>query len=109
VLQEIELLVRGRYEEVLAVVILALGVDLTVIADDAVALLLADRRVGQNHVESVPTGTDSATWRVGDLTVARGSLQDVGRCEHFLADYLSSDTQRNFALSLKTFHENSSS
>jgi len=45
VLEEIELLVRGRDKEVLPVVVLALGVDLAVIANDPVALLLPNGRL----------------------------------------------------------------
>jgi len=45
VLQKIELLVRGGDEEILAVVILALGIDLAVIANDPVALLLPNGRL----------------------------------------------------------------
>jgi hypothetical protein len=58
VLQEIELLVRGRDKEILAVVILALGVDLAVVADDAIALLLAERRIGQDYIKGLPAGAE---------------------------------------------------
>ena len=50
VLQEVQLLVRRGDEEVLAVIILALAVDLAIVADDAVALLLAEGRIGEDHV-----------------------------------------------------------
>jgi hypothetical protein len=47
VLQEIELLVGGRYEKILAVVILALRIDLAIVADDPVALHFAEGWVRQ--------------------------------------------------------------
>ncbi len=50
VLEEVELLVRRGGEEVGAVVILALAVGLAVVADNAIALLPAERRIGQDDV-----------------------------------------------------------
>jgi hypothetical protein len=58
VLQEIELVVRGRDKEVLPIVILALGLDLAVVADDAIALLFPKGRVRQHHIESFPAGAE---------------------------------------------------
>jgi hypothetical protein len=58
--QEVQLLVGGGDEKVLAVVILALAVDLAVIADDAVALLLAERWIGEDDfVAMMPPCFDS--------------------------------------------------
>jgi hypothetical protein len=48
VLQEVQLLVRCGDEEVLPVVVLALAVDLAIVADDAVALFLAEGWIGEN-------------------------------------------------------------
>src|SRR5204862_8142585 len=50
VLQKVQLLVRCSDEKVLPVVILALAVNLAVVADDAVALLLAERWIGKNDL-----------------------------------------------------------
>jgi len=50
VLEEIELLVARGLGEILAVIFLALGLDVAVGADDLVALLLAEWRIGQDDV-----------------------------------------------------------
>jgi hypothetical protein len=56
VLKEVELLVGRGGKEILTVLILPLGIDLAVVTDDAATLLLAERRIGQHHVESFPAG-----------------------------------------------------
>ena len=76
VLQEIELLVRGRHEEILAVVILALGIDLAVVANDPVALLFAERRVGQDHVVRLPAITEQRIARL-DRALAAGDVVQI--------------------------------
>ena len=76
VLQEIELLVRGRDEEVLAIVILALGVDLPIVADDPVALFFAEGRIGQHHVVRLPAVTEQRISRL-DRAVAAGDVVQI--------------------------------
>jgi hypothetical protein len=50
VLQEVQLLLRVRDEEVGAIVVVALAVGLAVLPDDAVALLAAEGRVRQDDL-----------------------------------------------------------
>ena len=49
-LKEVELLVAGALDEIRAVVFLALGFDVTVLADDLVALLSSERRIRQDDI-----------------------------------------------------------
>jgi hypothetical protein len=71
VLQEVELLVRSRHEEILAVVILALGIDLAVVAHDPVALLLAEGRIGQDHVVGLAAVAEQRVPRLYRTLAAR--------------------------------------
>jgi hypothetical protein len=48
VLEEVELLVRGGDGEIGALIILALGLDIAVIGEDAEALLAAEGWIGQH-------------------------------------------------------------
>jgi hypothetical protein len=75
VLQEIELLVRSRHEEILAVVALALRVDLAVVTDDPVALLLAEGRIGQDHVVRLPAVTQQRVARLDRALTACDVVQ----------------------------------
>ncbi len=61
VLQEIELLVRGGDEEILTVLILALAIDLPVVANDPITLLLPEGRVSQDYIEGVAAAPSSAS------------------------------------------------
>ena len=65
-----------------AVVFLALGLDLAVVADDPVALLLAERRIGQNDVVALAA---RAEQRVGAATIGisrRRCRADRGSSPH---------------------------
>ena len=75
VLQEVELLVRGGDEEVGAVVVLALAVDLAVVADDPVALLLAERRIGEDHVVALAAGAEQRVLGLDDRVDAGDAVE----------------------------------
>ena len=75
VLQEVELLVRGGDEEVRALVVLPLGVDRAVVANDLVALLLAEGRIGQHHVIGAPARAEQRVLRLDDRVHAGDAVQ----------------------------------
>ena len=60
VLQEVQLLVRGGEHEVVALVDSCSRSIVAVLADHRVAALLAERRIGQHHVEALRAGSRSA-------------------------------------------------
>ena len=73
-LEKIELFVARGLVEILAVIFLALGLNLSVGADDLVALLFAEWRIGQHHVVMA----DDLIERIGAhdrVFVARGAVQ----------------------------------
>jgi len=74
--KKVELLVRGGDEKILAVVILPFGIDLAVVADNPVALLFAEGRVGQDHVEGPPAGAQQCVARL-DRAFASGNVVQV--------------------------------
>jgi hypothetical protein len=71
-----KLLVRAGDEEVLAVVILALGIDLTLIADDPVALFFAKGRIGQDHVIGLAAGAEQGIARL-DRALPAGDVVQI--------------------------------
>ena len=75
-LQKIELLVGRGNEEILSVVILALGVDLAVVADNPIALLFAEGRIGQDQIVGLPA---VAEQRIAgfDRAVAAGDVVQI--------------------------------
>lgn len=74
--RKLSCLFRGRHKEVLAVVILALGVDLAVIADDPITLLLPEGRIGQDHIEGLAAGAEQRVTGL-DGTLAAGDVVQV--------------------------------
>ena len=67
---------EGRNEEILAVVILALGIDLAVIADNPVALFFAERRIGQDHVVGFAAVAEQRVARL-DRALAAGDVMEI--------------------------------
>lgn len=72
VLEEVELFVRGRRPELIALVFLLLGADLAVVADDGVAALHTEGRIGDDHV-----GLPAAGLREG-IGAIHGRIIGVG-------------------------------
>jgi hypothetical protein len=65
-------------EEVLAVVILPLALDLPVVADDAVALLAAEGRIRKNHVIALAAGQARGRQPAYERPPLRGGQNDPG-------------------------------
>ena len=80
VLQEVELLVRGGEFEVFALVVLALGRDLTVFPDNRIARFFSKRRVGQHHVEPLAGVPSQCIALVDRAAVVSNTVQVEVHC-----------------------------
>jgi hypothetical protein len=56
VLQEVQLLVASRLDEIRAVVFLPFALDLTIVANDLVTLLATERWIGEDYVVRTKRG-----------------------------------------------------
>ena len=81
VLEEVELFVRGGGPEFVALVFLLFGTDLAVVADDGVAAFLAERRVGEDHVELPTAGLGEGVGSVDGWIIRVGGGTDAVQVE----------------------------
>jgi len=69
-LQKVQLLVRCSDEKVLAVAIFALAIDFAIVANDAVALVLAEMRMGDDDIVRLSTSAEQCVLRLDNRIAA---------------------------------------